>query len=104
MQNDPERLINDDEIAHLDKIFDKSRPLKTREDILKLAEFTDSETDDDDFPEPLSPEMMAEVEAAAREISRQHLIRKHGEEKADEIILNRELGELTYDLDDEDFG
>jgi len=31
-----ERMINEDEIAHLDKIF--SVPLKTKEDLLRLAE------------------------------------------------------------------
>lgn len=36
-------MINEDEIAHLDKIF--SMPLKTKEDLLRLADLTDSADD-----------------------------------------------------------
>lgn len=40
---DDERLISEDEIAHLDKIF--AMPLKTKEDLLRLAEMTDEGDD-----------------------------------------------------------
>ncbi len=39
-------------------------------------------------------------EIAARE--REALIMQHGVEKAEEILLNRSLGELTYELDAEE--
>lgn len=55
--------------------------------------------DDDLSPEPLPPDLLAEIEARVKVINKQLLIQEHGEEKAAEILLNRELGELTYDLD-----
>lgn len=39
-----ERLINDDEVANLRLIF--SMPLKTKEDLLRLAELTDEEPEE----------------------------------------------------------
>ena len=42
-----EKLISEKEIENLDKIFDRSKPLETREDIIKLAELTD---EGEEFP------------------------------------------------------
>jgi hypothetical protein len=36
------------------------------------------------------------------EIERRRLIDKYGEERADEILLSRELGDLEYDMDVEE--
>ena len=33
-------------------------------------------------------------------ITREALVSKYGQEKADEILLNADLGELTYEMDD----
>ena len=40
LADEDERFIRETEIAHLDKIF--LMPLKTKEDLLKLAELTDA--------------------------------------------------------------
>lgn len=36
-----------------------------------------------------------------KRIAREALVSKYGEAKADEILRDRDLGELTYEMDDE---
>lgn len=41
------------------------------------------------------------MEDELKEVEREGLIRKHGLEKAEEILLDRELGNLTYVYEEE---
>lgn len=47
-------------------------------------------------------EVLDQINADIERLERERLIREHGVEKAEEILLNRELGELTYELDAEE--
>lgn len=95
-------FINEEQRENLEKIFDKNRKIETDSDLLELAELTDSEVEDADIDQDSLAEILAQAEAFGRFKQRQRLVKKHGEEKADEILLNRELGELRYVYNDED--
>lgn len=59
------------------------------------TEFDQNDRDDDVMPEGL----LELIQERYRIEERKMLTEKHGQEKADEILLNRELGELTYEMD-----
>ncbi len=44
-------MMTHEQRANLDRIFDKNRKIETDEDLLELAELTESEIDDDDESE-----------------------------------------------------